>query len=151
MLMAPFVVIYGVLFVYPTIKMVQISFTDAPLIGDGNFNGIDNFIKLWKDRLFATSVWDTLYFVLLSVIPSTILALVIALGVNRLKGWAQSVVLAAFFLPYILPVSLVFRIWAWTMDKDFGIAQYVIAPVHRRSAHQRLPHLARCSCRRPRF
>ena len=34
-LMAPFVVIYGVLFVYPTIKMVQLSFTDAPLIGDG--------------------------------------------------------------------------------------------------------------------
>ena len=34
-LMAPFVVIYGVLFVYPTIKMAQLSFTDAPLIGRG--------------------------------------------------------------------------------------------------------------------
>ena len=36
--------------------------------------------------------------------------------------------LAAFFLPYILPVSVVFRIWSWMFDKDFGIAQYVIAP-----------------------
>ena len=29
-LMAPFVVIYGLLFVYPTIKMAQLSLTDAP-------------------------------------------------------------------------------------------------------------------------
>ena len=127
-LMAPFVIIYGVLFVYPTIKMVQVSFTDAPLIGDGNFNGFDNFVRLWKDRLFASSVWNTVYFVVLSVFPGTFLALAIAIGVNRLKGWTQSVVLACFFLPYILPVSVVYRIWAWILDKDFGIAQYVIAP-----------------------
>ena len=129
-LMAPFIIIYGVLFLYPTVKMVQVSFTDAPLIGDGQFNGVDNFIRLWKDRLFATSIWNTLYFVLLSVIPGTILALIIAMGVNRLKGWMQSVVLACFFLPYILPVSVVYRIWAWILDKDFGIAQYAIAPLN---------------------
>jgi multiple sugar transport system permease protein len=127
-LLAPFAIIYAVLFVYPTIKMVQVSFTDAPLIGDGSFVGFQNFVRLWKDRLFATSVWDTVYFVLLSVIPGTILALIIALGVNRLKGWLQSIVLACFFLPYILPVSVVFRIWQWMFDKDFGIAQYLIAP-----------------------
>ena len=127
-LMTPFVIIYAVLFIYPTIKMVQLSFQDAPLIGDGVFNGVDNFVRLWKDRLFATSIWNTLYFVVLSVFPGTFVALVVALGVNRLKGWVQSVVLACFFLPYILPISVVYRIWAWILDKDFGIAQYLIAP-----------------------
>jgi multiple sugar transport system permease protein len=129
-LVTPFVLIYAVLFVYPTIKMVQISFTDAPLIGDGTFNGFDNFVRLWKDRLFASSIWNTVYFVVLSVFPGTILALVIAIGVNRLKGWTQSVVLACFFLPYILPVSVVYRIWSWILDKDFGLAQYVISPLY---------------------
>jgi multiple sugar transport system permease protein len=52
--------------------------------------------------------------------------MLVALGVNRLKGWTQSVVLAAFFLPYILPVSVVFRIWSWMFDKDFGIAQNAV-------------------------
>ncbi len=127
-LIAPFVLVYGVLFVYPTIKMVQLSFTNAPLIGPGDWVGWANFRRLWFDRLFSTAVWDTVYFVLLSVIPSTVLGLVIALGVNRLKGWLQSVVLAAFFLPYILPVSVVFRIWSWMCDRDFGIAQYLIMP-----------------------
>ncbi|MDB5560645.1 MAG: sugar transporter permease [Hyphomicrobiales bacterium] len=126
-LIAPFVLVYAVLFVYPTAKMVQLSFTNAPLIGDGDFVGFDNYIRVFKDRLFSTAVWDTVYFVLLTVIPSTLLGLLIALGVNRLKGFTQSLVLAAFFLPYILPVSVVYRIWSWMFDKQFGIAQYVIS------------------------
>jgi len=127
-LMAPFVVIYGVLFVYPTIKMAELSFTNALLIGPGRWVGFDNYWRLATERLFPTAVWNTIYFVLLSALPSTLLALVVALGVNRLKGWVQSAALAAFFLPYILPVSVVWRIWNWMFDKDFGIAQYLIAP-----------------------
>jgi multiple sugar transport system permease protein len=44
--------------------------------------------------------------------------------VSRLKGWQQSVILAMFFLPYILPVSVVYRIWNWMFDLQFGIMQY---------------------------
>jgi multiple sugar transport system permease protein len=126
MLMAPFVVTYGVLFIYPTIKMAQLSLTNAPLIGPGKWVGLDNYFRLASDRLFSVAIWNTLYFVILSVIPSTLIGLLVALGVNRLKGWLQSVVLAAFFLPYVLPVSVVFRIWQWMCDKDFGIAQRAV-------------------------
>jgi len=126
MLMAPFVITYGVLFIYPTIKMAQLSLTNAPLIGPGKWVGLDNYFRLASDRLFSVAIWNTLYFVILSVIPSTLIGLLVALGVNRLKGWLQSVVLAAFFLPYVLPVSVVFRIWQWMCDKDFGIAQHVV-------------------------
>ena len=126
MLMAPFVVTYGVLFIYPTIKMAQLSLTNAPLIGPGKWVGLDNYFRLASDRLFSVAIWNTLYFVILSVIPSTLIGLLVALGVNRLTGWLQSVVLAAFFLPYVLPVSVVFRIWQWMCDKDFGIAQHVV-------------------------
>jgi multiple sugar transport system permease protein len=127
-LMTPFIIVYGVIFLYPSIKMFELSFTDAPLIGEGAWVGLKNFSRLQSDRLFWTSVWNTIYFVVLSVIPSTLLGLAVAIAVNRLKGWLQSLVLAAFFLPYILPVSVVYRIWSWMFDKDFGIAQYAIIP-----------------------
>jgi multiple sugar transport system permease protein len=127
-MMAPFIVVFGVVFIYPSVKMFELSFTDAPLIGDGAWVGFRNYLRLWSDRLFWTAVWNTIYFVILSVVPSTVLALAIAVAVNRLKGWLQSVVLAAFFLPYILPVSVVYRIWNWMFDKDFGVAQYAITP-----------------------
>lgn len=122
----PFLVVYGVLFFYPTVQMIWLSLQNAPLIGPGKWAGIDNYIKLFKDRLFSTAFWNTAYFVLLTVIPSTIFGLFIAMGINRLKGWAQSAILACFFIPHILPVSVVFRIWGWMFDSQFGILQYPI-------------------------
>ncbi len=71
MLVAPFVAIYGWLFIYPTIQMVRLSFTDAPLIGAGDWVGLDNYVRLFGDRVFRTAVWNTTYFVLLTVIPGT--------------------------------------------------------------------------------
>jgi multiple sugar transport system permease protein len=128
-LVAPFVAIYGWLFIYPTIQMVKLSFTNAPLIGAGEWVGLDNYIKLFSDRVFKRAIWNTSYFVFLTVVPGTIAALVIALMVSRLKGWMQSLILAAFFLPFILPVTVVYLIWQWMTDLQYGIIQYVITPI----------------------
>lgn len=128
-LVAPFLAVYGWLFIYPTVRMVQLSFTNAPLIGAGDWIGVDNYAKLFKDRVFKTAIWNTSYFVFLTVVPGTLVALVIALMVSRLKGWAQSLILAAFFLPFILPVTVVYLIWWWMTDLQFGILQYVIEPI----------------------
>jgi len=124
-LVAPFVAIYGLVFVYPTIQMFRISFTDAPLIGAGEWVGFENYARL-DNRLFRVALWNTFYFVLMTVIPGTVIALLIALGVSRLKGRFQALILALFFLPYILPVSVVFLIWDWTLNFQFGIAMHVL-------------------------
>jgi multiple sugar transport system permease protein len=129
LLVAPFVAVYGWLFIYPTIQMVNLSFTNAPLIGDGSWIAFENYERLFKDRVFKTAVWNTGYFVLLTVVPGTIVALAIALMVSRLRGYLQSMILAAFFLPFILPVTVVYLIWQWMTDLNFGILQYVIEPV----------------------
>ena len=122
----PFVVAYLVLFVYPTIKMVELSFTNAPLVGGGRWVGFANYLRLGRDTLFLQSVGHTIYFVVLTVVPTTLLGLLIAMAVLRLSGRLQSLVLAAFFLPYVLPVSVVYRIWEWMLDPQFGVAQYPV-------------------------
>ena len=45
-LVAPFVAVYGWLFIYPTIQMIQLSFTNAPLIGSGDWVGLKNYVRL---------------------------------------------------------------------------------------------------------
>jgi multiple sugar transport system permease protein len=129
LLVLPFVIVYAVLFVYPTIQMIALSFTDAPLIGPGKWIGIDNYIEMLGDRRFKTAVINTAYFVVLTVIPNTLIGLAIAMMVNRLKGWQQSIILAMFFLPYILPVSVVFLVWQWMFDLQFGVMQYILEPL----------------------
>ncbi len=62
----------------------------------------------------------------MTVAPGTLIALLISLGVSRLKGRFQALILALFFLPYILPVSVVYLIWDWTLNFQFGIAMHVL-------------------------
>lgn len=124
-LVAPFLAIYLLVFVYPTIQMVMTSFTDAPLIGDGAWVGTENYERLPSDSRFRTAAWNTAYFVLLTVIPGTVVALAVALGVSRLSGRLQAAILALFFLPYILPVSVVYLIWDWVLNFQFGILMHV--------------------------
>lgn len=110
-LVAPFLLVYAALFVWPALQMVWMSFTDGQLILPGKFVGLDNYLKLFRDFRMGNSLRNTGFFVLLTVLPSTLLGLGIAMMINRLRGIWQSVVLAVFFLPYILPVTTVLAIW----------------------------------------
>lgn len=122
-MIAPFVIAYLVVFAYPVYKMFALSFTNAPLIGEGEWVGLDNYIQMFHNRLFFTSVYNTLYFVFLTVIPNALIGLGIAMLVVRLKGWIQALILILFFMPYILPVTVVTQIWQWVLDQQFGVAQ----------------------------
>jgi multiple sugar transport system permease protein len=62
----------------------------------------------------------------MTVVPGTLVALMIALGIARFKGRLQALILALFFLPYILPVSVVYLIWDWTLNFQFGVAMHVL-------------------------
>ena len=123
LLLAPFLALYGWMFFYPTFQMVKLSLMKAPLIGAGEWVGLKNYARMLKDPVFRIAVWNTAYFVLLTLVPGTAVAMLIALMVNRLKGWLQSLILSAFFLPFILPVSVVFIIWDWLTNMQFGILQ----------------------------
>ena len=124
LLVAPFFLLYLVFFIYPTFRIVQLSFTESPLIGEGRFIGLENYRTLLGDARFWQSLRNTFYFVILTVIPNTALGLVFALMVVRLKR-LRGLVLAAFFLPYMLPVSVVTLIFQWILNTQFGVLQPV--------------------------
>jgi len=126
---APLAIVYLWLFAYPALQLVFNSFTNAPLVGTGSWVGLDNYLRLPSDRVFRTALANTGYFVLLTVIPGTLIALGLALIVNRLNGFVKAIVLGILFLPYILPISVVYVIWQWTFDLQFGVAQNILEPL----------------------
>lgn len=122
LLVAPFTLLYALFFLFPTVRVFQLSFTNAPLIGEGEFVGLANYQRLLNDPLFWRSLRNTFYFVALTVVPNTAVGLMFALMVIRLKR-LRSIVLAAFFLPFMLPVSVVTLVWQWMLDSRFGVVQ----------------------------
>ena len=124
LLIAPFAVAYVLFLIYPSLRVLQLSFTNADIAGIGKYIGFENYANLLNDPDFWASVWHTVYFTLLTVIPNTAFGFVFALMVVRLKRM-QNLMLAAFFLPNILPVSVVTTVWLWILDPNFGILNSV--------------------------
>jgi len=74
----------------------------------------------WNDGAFWTSMRNTLVFTFFSTPILIGLGLALALLVNT-KGKARGAYRAAFFLPYVLPISAVTLIWSYLLNPDRGL------------------------------
>jgi multiple sugar transport system permease protein len=120
----PFIFFYGLFLIYPAIQVGYLSLTNADIAGQGRFVGLSNYIELIHDLDFWASVGHTIYFVVLTVVPNTAVGFLLALLVVRLKR-LRLAILSAFFLPYVLPVSVVTTSALWILDANFGIVSYL--------------------------
>jgi multiple sugar transport system permease protein len=124
-LVAPFLIFYVVFLVYPAVQVAYLSLTNSDITGQGGFIGLQNYVELFRDGDFWASVWHTLYFIILTVVPNTAVGFLLALLVVRLK-WLRLPILSAFFLPFVLPVSVVTTGALWLSDTNFGIVNYLL-------------------------
>jgi multiple sugar transport system permease protein len=120
----PFLLFYGLFLIYPAIQVAYLSLTNADIAGQGKFIGPANYVELIHDQDFWASIWHTLYFIVLTVVPNTAVGFLFALLVVRLKR-LRLTVLSAFFLPYVLPVSVVTTASLWLLDANFGVINYL--------------------------
>lgn len=125
MLIAPFVLFYVLFLIYPALQVVYLSLTNSDIAGQGRFIGLANYQELISDQSFWAAVEHTVYFVLLTVVPNTALGFFLALLVMRLKR-LRLAILSAFFLPYVLPVSVVTTTALWILDANFGIVNNLL-------------------------
>jgi multiple sugar transport system permease protein len=121
---APFLLFYVIFLIYPAIQVVYLSLTNSDITGQGSFVGMQNYTELVLDGDFWASLWHTLYFIVLTVVPNTAVGFLLALLVVRLRR-LRLPILSAFFLPYILPVSVVTTGALWLLDTNFGIINYL--------------------------
>lgn len=124
LLIAPFLFFYGLFLIYPAIRVCYLSLTTSDIAGQGGFVGIRNYVELLHDQEFWAAVKQTVYFVILTVVPNTAAGFFLALLVVRLKR-LRLPVLSAFFLPFVLPVSVVTTGAVWILDANFGIFNYL--------------------------
>jgi len=124
-LIAPFVIFYVLFLVYPALQVVYLSLTNSDIAGQGRFVGLANYQELISDQDFWAAVAHTVYFVVLTVVPNTAVGFFLALLVTRLNR-LRLPILSAFFLPYVLPVSVVTTTALWILDANFGIVNNLL-------------------------
>jgi len=117
---APFLVLYLTILIYPLLKGAWLSFYRVDLFGGGKFVGVGNYSRLFADPVFWQSMANTLLLALMIVPLLTILALALALALNRATRGA-AILRGVFFSSAVLSVTIVTLIWRFVLAPDAGL------------------------------
>jgi multiple sugar transport system permease protein len=117
---APYLFFFATLLVFPLFWGIWLSLHKADTFSTGRFVGFGNYVRLFADKVFWQSVWNTFYFVLLTVPALALIGLFLALALNR-RTRTAAVLRTIFFSSSVLSVTIVTLIWRIVYIPDFGL------------------------------
>jgi multiple sugar transport system permease protein len=116
---APYLFFYIALIVVPLAWGAWLSLHKADFFGERSFIGVDNFVRLFNDGFFLRTVWNTFYFIFLTVPALAVTGLGLALALNRPTRTA-AVLRGVFFSSSVLSVTIVTLLWRVIFIADGG-------------------------------
>lgn len=117
----PFLTVYAAFVMYPLIQGFLLGFHKWNLTGAKTFVGLDNYLALFKDSLFWSSLRHTLTFVCCSTPCVIVAAFSLALFVNNAMVKKPSIYRIAFFAPMVMSVSIVSFLWLFVLQPQTGL------------------------------
>nr|WP_144340808.1 sugar ABC transporter permease [Paenibacillus darwinianus] len=103
----------------PLILAFALSLMQWDGFGARTFVGLDNFIGQFKDPDFNIAVVNTLYYTVLTVPTGIILSMLVAVGLNKVKG--KVLYRLFYFMPNITMSVAVAVVFMWLLNGDFGL------------------------------
>ncbi len=121
----PWLLIFGLFWLFPVIYSFVLGFTNYRLLASGfDWIGFENYTRLISDPLFLSSLKNTALFVAVTIPATTILSLALALLVNRrFKG--RALFRSGFFLPSITSMVVIALIFTNLLQRGGYIALLV--------------------------
>lgn len=110
---------------YPVFNTIYQSFCKTGDFGRGNvFVGVANYQAVLTAEETWHSLWNTIKYALIEVPFGVIIAMVLAVFLNKkLKG--TSVFRTIFFLPMVCAPAAVAMVWKWLYNQQFGLINNV--------------------------
>lgn len=115
-----------VLNIYPAIKTVYESFFKTGAFGKGNtFIGFANYETIFKSKDMWQALINTFKYAIVEVPFSIVIALVLAVLLNRkMKG--RTIYRTIFFLPMVAAPAAIAMVWRWLFNSEFGLLNNVL-------------------------
>ncbi|RCW77344.1 carbohydrate ABC transporter permease [Saliterribacillus persicus] len=124
MFLLPSLIGLSIFVLYPILASLVMSFTNWDGLTPMKFNGIENYIQLWKDETFKISLINNFYYTGVSVPLTIIFSVLLAIMMNaKVKGIGVFRVL--YFLPNVTAAIAVGVIWSSMFTKEGPINQVI--------------------------
>ena len=105
---------------------IVISFCRYDILNEATFNGIDNYVFMFRDdELFGTALWNTAYMILgvpLGIALGLAMAILLNCRVRGIALWRT-----CFYLPSIVPAVASSLLWIWIFNPQFGLINSLLA------------------------
>ncbi|GHF37689.1 multiple sugar transport system permease protein [Deinococcus metalli] len=115
----PAIIGFVLFYLYPAIRGFTISFTDWNLLSAPKNVGLDNYATAIHDPKFWSALAITVKYVLWNIPLQTILAILLAVAMDRLVK--SMFIKGLLIVPYLLSSVLVALIFLWLLDPLLGI------------------------------
>lgn len=124
----PGVAVTALLIIYPLFYIISMSFSENA-IGQSGFAGLTNYLRLFKNLMFTSSIWNTLVWTLGTVIPAFLIGFILALLINRrgmrIKGVFRSLIFVAWIIPGVVKATA----WKWLFTTDGGMINHLLMSI----------------------
>ena len=126
LLLAPALLILGVLLLWPLVRVAMFSLQDYGLreivSGSTNWIGFANFTEILTSRdLWAVVLPNTVGFAVLSVTGTVVFGTLVALLLQSLGPRTRGFVTGAIMAAWAMPAVTGTYVWVWIFDADHGV------------------------------
>lgn len=107
----PALIVFTTFIFVPIVQVFIYSFSDWNGLSAPNFNGISNYIKLFKDKTFVVANKNQIIFAVVITLYQMVLGTVLAIAVSNKNVRGRKFLRVAFFIPVVLSVTVVCQLW----------------------------------------
>lgn len=99
------------------------SFSD---LSNLRFIGFGNYITLFQDKIFWQALLNTMIFSIVGIPLNIILALFLAVIIDKKYIQNKAVFRAGYFMPVVTTLVAVAIVWKWLYNPQYGLVNYLI-------------------------
>jgi multiple sugar transport system permease protein len=126
---SPWIIGFFLFLVYPVLSNFHLGMTQYSGFGEPEWIGFQNYEELARDPLFWTSLYNTLYYVILAVPLGVAVAIALALAMNH-KLREVTLYRVLLYIPSIAPAFALSMMFIWLLNPRFGLFNYLLGLLH---------------------
>ncbi|HZR38959.1 MAG TPA: sugar ABC transporter permease [Ktedonobacteraceae bacterium] len=108
----------------PLVAVFYLSMVSWDGLGSIQFVGFKNFIDQFTSDDLHIALTNTFIYTIISVPGGIIVSLLLALGVNRVRG--KDIYRLLYFMPQVTSPVAIAVIWLWLLNNDFGLINVLL-------------------------
>jgi multiple sugar transport system permease protein len=127
-LIAPANLLLVALIAVPSVHVIWLSFHQSSFGTGTVFIGLDNYYRIFADRIFWRAAVNTFIVVNIVVYAELVLSLVLALALSR-KFYGRRLVFSLLIAPYAVTEVSAVVMWRYILEPDIGLFSILLSQI----------------------